>query len=138
MVPTSAIRVVGGKPRMFERRRYPRYTVQLPLRLRRVAGNSEPEAAILLTNDFSKTGLCFSAPRRVERGQSIQVEVILVGYGPRGKDIHVSGAGTIVRAEADNQPGWYRLAAAFDESPSDHGPGWDQLAAAFDEPPSSL
>jgi hypothetical protein len=128
----------GGKRRMLERRRSPRYTVQLPLRLHRVAGNAEPEAATLRTRDFSTNGLCFSAPRRVERGQSIEVEVILVGYGLRGNDVHVSGVGIIVRAEADDQPGWFRLAAIFDESPSEDGLRWDQLAAAFDEPPSSV
>lgn len=101
-----------------ERRRYPRYIVRLPLRLQLVAGKAEPEVTTLLTKDVSRTGLCFSAPRRLEMGQSIQVEVTLVGCGPRGKDVHISGAGYIVRAKADEEPGWYQLAAAFDEPPS--------------------
>jgi hypothetical protein len=90
----------------------------------------------LLTKDVSKAGLCFSAPQCIEKGQSIQVEVTLVGRGPGGEDARISGVGYIVRAEAERKTGWYQLAAAFDEQPPGHGPSWNQLAAAFDEPPS--
>jgi hypothetical protein len=117
-----------------ERRRYPRFTVGLPLRLRRVAGKVELEPAALLTKDVSKAGLCFLTRRHLEPGQSIEVEVTLAGRGPKGKDVNILGAGYIVRVEASHEPGWYQLAAAFDEPPSGRGPGWHQLATAFDEP----
>jgi hypothetical protein len=36
-----------------------------------------------------------------------------------------------VRAESAKEPGWYRLAAAFDESPSGDELDWQKLVAAF-------
>jgi hypothetical protein len=117
---------------MLGRRRYPRYMVQLPLRLKRVAGNVEPTPMILHTRDISKTGLRFDAKRRIEPGQSIEVEVILAGCGPDGKDTQVSGTGYIVRVEDCDESGLYQLAAIFDEGHSTEEPGWNQLAAAFE------
>ena len=95
-----------------------------------MAGKIEPAPVTWLTQNISKAGLCFPAPRRIEPGQAIEVEVILPGAGPGGKDILVSGAGYIVRVEAGNKPGWYKLAAAFEEPPGDE-PGWHKLAAEF-------
>ena len=94
-------------------------------------------AVTLLTQNISKAGLCFPAPRRIEPGQAIEVEVTLAGLGTDGKDIHISGAGHVVRIEPGNKPGWYKLAAAFDEPPSDDGRGWHKLVAGFEHPPSS-
>jgi hypothetical protein len=87
----------------------------------------------LLTQNLSKTGLCFPSPQRIEPGQSIEVEVTLIGVGLVGNNIYISGTGYIVRAESAEKPGWYELAAAFDESPSGDEPAWQNLAAAFDE-----
>jgi len=116
-----------------ERRRYPRFAVSLPFRLRLAAGKDDSGVATLLTRDISKAGLCFLAPRRPEPGESIKVEVTLAGYGPRGKDVNISGMGYIVRAEAGDEPGWYRVAAEFDETSPGQDPGWNQLAAALEE-----
>jgi len=118
---------------MPERRRYPRFTAGLPLRLKVVGGRVEPDPAPLLTQNLSKTGLCFPSPQRIEPGQSIEVEVTLIGVGLVGNNIYISGTGYIVRAESAEKPGWYELAAAFDESPSGDEPAWQNLAAAFDE-----
>jgi len=113
-----------------ERRRYPRFAVSLPFRLRLAAGKDISGVMTFLTRDISKAGLCFLAPRRPEPGQSIKVEVTLAGYGLHGKDVNISGVGYIVRAEAGGESGWYRVAAAFDETSSGQGPSWGQLAAA--------
>jgi hypothetical protein len=96
-----------------------------------VGGIVEPNPAPLVTQNLSKTGLCFPSPQRIEPGQSIEVEVTLLGAGPGGNNICVSGTGYIVRAESTKDPGWYRLAAAFDESPSDDELAWQKLVAAF-------
>ena len=120
-----------------ERRRHPRCSAWLPLRLRVVGGKVEPNPMTLLTQNFSKTGLCFQAPRRIEPSQSIEVEVTLKGAGSGGGDIHISGTGHIVRAENADDPGWYKLAAAIEEPSSGDDPGWQKLAAAFDESPPS-
>jgi hypothetical protein len=118
---------------MPERRRYPRFNAWLPLRLTAVAGKIESATVTLLTQNISKAGVCFRAPRWVEPGQAIEVEVTLVGFGPGGKDIHISGIGSIVRIDPGEIPGWYKLAAAFDELPADDERGWHKLAAEFDQ-----
>jgi hypothetical protein len=118
---------------VFDRRRYRRFVVSLPFELRRVAGIPEREIMTLISHDISNSGLKFTSPRRIEPGLSIEVEVKLVGHGPAGNDLHVSGMGYIVRIEIGAQPGRYQLAAAFDEMPRGDQPGWNQLAAAFDD-----
>jgi hypothetical protein len=121
---------------MPERRRYPRFTASLPLRLTKVAGKIESAHLTLLTQNISRAGVCFPAPRRIEPGEIIEVTVTLLGSGPGGKDVQVSGAGRVVRVEPCSKPGWYKLAATFGEPPAGEEPGWHKLAAAFDEPPS--
>jgi len=122
---------------VLERRRHPRFSVRLPFLLKSVAGKAERETMILLAKNVSKTGLCFASKRRIEPGMSIEAEVVLLGYGPSGSDVHITGAGHIVRVEEREQSGWYQLAAMFDELPSGSSSGWNQLAAAFDDPSSS-
>jgi hypothetical protein len=78
---------------MPERRRYRRFMAWLPLRLTAVAGKIEPTPQPLLTLNISKAGVCFPAPRRIEPGELIEVEVTLLGVGPEAKDVHISGAG---------------------------------------------
>jgi hypothetical protein len=114
-----------------ERRRHPRFTAWLPLRLKAVGGIVEPNPAPLVTQNLSKTGLCFPSPKRIEPGQSIEVEVTLPGAGLGGNDTSISSTGYIVRAESTKEPGWYGLAAAFDESPSGDELAWQKLVAAF-------
>jgi hypothetical protein len=114
-----------------ERRRHPRFTAWLPLRVKVVGGIVEPKPAPLVTQNLSKTGLCFPSPQKIEPGQSIEVEVTLLGAGLGGNNICISSTGYIVRAESTRDPGWYRLAAAFDESPSGDELAWQKLVAAF-------
>jgi hypothetical protein len=109
---------------MLERRQYPRFNVCVPLRLKAVGDRVETNPAPLLTQNLSKTGLCFPSPQRIEPGESIEVEVTLLGVGPGGNNICVSGSGYIVRAESTQTPGWHKLAAAFDESPFDDDLPW--------------
>ena len=80
---------------MSERRRYPPFISWLPFRLTGVAGSKiELSAVTLLTQNISKSGAWFLAPRRIEPGQSIEVEAILAGMGPGGKDVYMAAAGT--------------------------------------------
>jgi hypothetical protein len=116
-----------------ERRRHPRFTAFLPLSVKGVGGIVEPDPAPLVTQNLSKTGLCFPSPQRIEPGQSIEVEITLLGAGLAGNNISVSGTGHIVRAESSKTPGWYRLAATFDESPSAEELDWQTLVARFDK-----
>ena len=90
---------------MPERRRHPRFTALLPLRLKIVGGIVEPNPAPLVTQNLSKTGLCFPSPQRIEPGQSIEVEVTFLGAGLGGNNICVSSTGYIVRAESTKNAG---------------------------------
>jgi hypothetical protein len=118
---------------MPERRRYRRFIVWLPLRLTAVAGKIEPTPLSLLTLNISKAGACFPVPRQIEPGELIEVEVTLLGAGLGGKDVHISSAGRVVRVEAGNQSGWYKLAATFDEPLAGDQLAWDKLASDFEE-----
>jgi hypothetical protein len=122
---------------MQERRQYPRCTAWLPLRLKAVQGIAEPEPINLLTQNFSKTGLCFPAPKWIEPGKSIEVEVTLLGAGPEGENMKIAGTGYVVRTEATNKPGWYTLAAVIQEPGRGEVRGWHDLADAFDDTPPS-
>ena len=122
-------------PRL-ERRRYPRFSVSLPLRLKRMKNQKEGDVETLLSEDISRSGLRFRTRERIALGESIEVEVTLAAHGPAGADILVIGKGLIVRSEKSHEAGWYQLAAAFADPPAGHEPRWDRLAAAFDEPSS--
>jgi hypothetical protein len=114
-----------------DRRRHPRFVAWLPLRLKAVGGIVDPDPVLLLTLNLSKAGLCFHLPQRIEPGQSIEVEVTLLGAGPDGNNIFISSTGYIVRAESARRPGWYKLAATFDESPSGSELDWQKVVAAI-------
>jgi PilZ domain len=116
-----------------DRRRYPRFAVRLPFQLWLATDKGDPWVATLFTKNISKAGLCFLAPRQVQPGESITVDLTLAGYGQRGKDVNISGVGQIVRAAACDEPGKYELAATFEVPPLGHGPGWNQLATVFEE-----
>jgi hypothetical protein len=114
-----------------ERRRYPRFGAWLPLRLKVVGGKVQHDPPPLVTQNLSKSGLCFPAPHHIAPGQSIEAEVTFLGAGLDGNNIKISGIGHIVRAESAKQPGWYKLAATFDEPPSCDEIEWQKLVAAF-------
>ena len=116
-----------------ERRRHPRFTAWLPLRLKVVGGIVQSDPAPLLTQNLSVAGLCFPSPQRIEPGQSIEVEVAFLGAGLGGNNISISSTGYIVRAESAKKPGWYKLAAAFEDSPSGEESEWQKFVAVLDK-----
>jgi hypothetical protein len=116
-----------------ERRRHQRFTAWLPLRLLAVGGIIQKYPLLLLTQNLSKTGLCLPSPQRIEPGLSIEVEVTFLGVGLRGNNISITSTGHIVRAELSKKPGWHKLAAAFEESPSDDKPDWQKLIAGYNK-----
>jgi hypothetical protein len=120
---------------MPERRRYPRFTAWLPLRLVAVAGKIKPTATTLLTRNISRRGICFSTPCGIEAGQFIEVEATLPGAGPGGKDLRLSREVYVVRSEPCNKLGWYVLAAALGEPTAGYELGWQKLVAGFEQRP---
>jgi len=108
-VPTHAVGVAE------ERRRYPRASLALPLRLTRVGSTPEPIPVTLVTRNISSSGVYFLAPREIAPGTSIELEVALVerplGFGT----VQMCTAAHIVRAEDCELPGWRGYAASFDD-----------------------
>ena len=108
-VPTHAIGVA------LERRRYPRARLSLPLRLIRVGDTPEPLPVTLVTRNISSTGIFFLAPRELENGTPIELEVALLDR-PLGQGrVQMLTAAHIVRSEETDTPGWRGYAATFDD-----------------------
>lgn len=108
-VPTHAIGVAA------ERRRYPRASLCLPLRLTKIAGVEQDTPITLVTRNISSSGIYFLAPREIEIGTAIELEVALIerplGFG----SVQMCTAAHIVRAEDTTTPGWRAYAASFDD-----------------------
>jgi PilZ domain len=108
-VPTHA---VGVFP---EQREYPRASLRLPLRLRGVNGRAEDFPITLVTRDISSTGVFFLCPRKLALHTQIELEVVLVSRPMgRGNVVIVSKA-RVTRVESAAMPGWFGIAASFDE-----------------------
>ncbi|MGH9773996.1 MAG: PilZ domain-containing protein [Candidatus Acidiferrales bacterium] len=108
-VPTHAI----GLAR--ERRRSPRAQLALPMRLVRVAQYVEAVPVSLVTCNISTGGMFFLAPRDIELGAAIELEVALVERSLGHGNVRMSTAAHIVRREECEISGWYGYAVTFDE-----------------------
>lgn len=108
-VPTHTVGVAH------ERRRYPRASLRLPLRLKRIGDFSELIPVTLVTRNISSSGVYFLAPRDLEPGAAMELEVALVerplGFGC----VQMCTAAHTVRAEDTDSPGWRGYAASFDD-----------------------
>lgn len=108
-IPTHAVGV------FHEQREYPRAALRLPLRLRSVANLAERYPITLVTRDISSTGVFFLCPKRLELNASIELEIVLVSRPlGRGNVVAVTVA-RVRRLEAANMPGWFGIAASFDD-----------------------
>lgn len=108
-VPTH---VVGVYP---EQRRDPRAELALPLRLRRVGEERQEFAITLVTRNISSTGVFFLCPRELVSGSAIELEVGLVDR-PMGRgSVLMTTLAHVVRVEPAAVPGWYGIAATFDD-----------------------
>ena len=108
-VPTPA---VGVHP---EQREYPRATLKLPLRLRSVNSIPEEFPITLVTRDISSTGVYFLCPKPLDSGSFIELEIVLVSRPMgRGNVVIVSKA-RVTRTEPAAMPGWFGIAASFED-----------------------
>ena len=108
-VPTHA---VGVHP---EHREYPRATLRLPLRLRSVNNIREEFPITLVTRDISSSGVFFLCPKQLAAGTRIEIEIVLVSR-PMGRgNVVVATAASVKRLEPAAMPGWYGVAALFDD-----------------------
>jgi len=108
-VPTHAIGVAA------ERRRYPRAKLALPLALTRIGDYQEPQPVALVTKNISPSGVYFLAPRKIEPGTAIDLEVALIERPAGFGRVQMCTAAHIVRAEETDMPGWRGYAASFDD-----------------------
>ena len=124
-VPTHA---VGVHP---EHREYPRAALNLPLRLRAAGGVPEESPITLVTRDISSTGVYFLCPRQLVAGASIELEIVLVSKPLGLGNVVVATMAHVRRAETAAMPGWYGIAAAFDDVQFDRD---DRLPSRFLKP----
>lgn len=96
-----------------ERRSASRTALCLPVRLKGVGGQPQASVETLLTRDIGEGGVCFIAERRIEPGTPVDLEIEIESLPQAPRNIWQVSA-RIVRAEAHNGTGAYRLAAAFD------------------------
>jgi hypothetical protein len=124
-VPTHA---VGVHP---EHREYPRATLNLPLRLRAAGGVPEKAPVTLVTRDVSSTGVYFLCPKQLTVGASIELEIVLVSRPLGLGNVVAATMAHVCRAEAAVMPGWYGIAAAFDDVQFDRD---DRIPSRFLKP----
>ena len=123
-VPTHAISVAE------ERRRSPRACLSLPLQLTSVEGRAEDAPVTLVTKNISSTGIYFLAPRNIEPGTAIELQVALIER-PLGRgSVRLKTAALIVRIDECDVAGWSGFAASFDDIDFDR----DDLVPLFAGP----
>jgi PilZ domain len=108
-VPTHAVGVAE------DRRRNPRASLSLPLRLTRIGEITEAIPVTLVTRNISSSGIYFFAPRDIEPGTAIELEVGLIDRPQGFGRVQMCTSAHIVRAEAADTPGWRGYAASFDD-----------------------
>jgi hypothetical protein len=116
-VPTHAI---GVHP---EHREYPRASLKLPMRLRSVNGVPEDFPITLVTRDISSTGVYFLCPKQLSIATRIELEIVLVSR-PMGRgNVVIVTLALVRRTEPAAMPGWYGIAALFDDLQFDRDDG---------------
>jgi hypothetical protein len=108
-VPTHAVGVLP------EHREYPRATLKLPLRLRSVNSSLEEFPVTLVTRDISSTGVYFLCPRPLPISAALEIDVVLVSKPMGQGNVVLSTSAHVQRCEPASTPGWYGVAASFDD-----------------------
>lgn len=85
------------------------------MRLISISGHDEAAPVTLVTKNISSTGIYFLAPKIIDPGTAIELEVALVERPVGHGSVHLKTAAHIVRTEASEVPGWYGFAATFDD-----------------------
>lgn len=124
-VPTHA---VGVHP---EHREYPRASLKLPLRLRRVNNLLEEFPVTLVTRDISSTGVYFLCPRPLAIAASLEIEIVLVSKAMGHGNVVLASSAHVQRCEPAATPGWYGIAASFDDVQFDRD---DRIPSRFLKP----
>jgi hypothetical protein len=116
-VPTHAVGVNR------EQREYPRASLKLPLRLRSVGSHAEDFPVTLVTRDISSTGVFFLCPKEIAAGAQIELEIVLVSRPLGHGSVVIVSTARVQRIEPAAMPGWYGVAASFDDVQFDRDDG---------------
>ncbi|HXJ39695.1 MAG TPA: PilZ domain-containing protein [Bryobacteraceae bacterium] len=116
-VPTHAVGVNR------EQREYPRASLKLPLRLRKVDDVAEKFPVTLVTRDISSTGVFFLCPKEIALGALVELEIVLVSRPLGHGSVVIVSAAQVRRVEPAAMPGWYGVAASFDDVQFDRDDG---------------
>ncbi|HXJ07283.1 MAG TPA: PilZ domain-containing protein [Candidatus Acidoferrum sp.] len=116
-VPTHAVGVNR------ELREYPRASLKLPLRLRKVDDVAEEFPVTLVTRDISSTGVFFLCPKEIVVGALVELEIVLVSRPLGHGSVVIVSAAQVRRIEPAAMPGWYGVAASFDDVHFDRDDG---------------
>jgi hypothetical protein len=116
-VPTHAVGV------NHEQREYPRASLKLPLRLRSVGSRAEDFPITLVTRDISSTGVFFLCPKEVAIGALIELEIVLVSRPLGHGSVLIVTTARVQRIEPAAMPGWYGVAASFEDVQFDRDDG---------------
>ncbi len=108
-VPTHA---VGVYP---EHREYPRASLKLPLKLRSVNGQFEEFPVTLVTRDISSTGVYFLCPKELPSAASIELQIVLISRPLGQGNVVMASMAHVQRTHAAATPGWFGIAATFDD-----------------------
>jgi hypothetical protein len=108
-VPTHA---VGVHP---EHREYPRASLQLPLKLHSINGIVEDFSITLVTRDISSTGVYFLCPKPLPMHAPIELQIVLVSRPLGQGNVVMTSQAYVRRIHPAAVPGWYGIAANFDE-----------------------
>lgn len=98
-----------------EHREYPRASLKLPLKLQGVNGVPEAYPITLVTRDISSTGVYFLCPRALPIGASIELQIVLVSRPLGQGNVVMASLAHVCRSDAAAMPGWYGVAASFDD-----------------------
>ena len=124
-VPTHAVGV------NHEQREYPRASLKLPLRLRSVNSCAEQFPVTLVTRDISSTGVFFLCPKELAPGAQIELEIVLVSRPMGHGSVVIVTNARVQRTEPAAMPGWYGVAASYDDVQFDRDDG---LPSRFQRP----
>jgi hypothetical protein len=105
--------------------------LKLPLRLRSVNHSLEDYPVTLVTRDISSTGVYFLCPRPLPVGASLEIDVVLVSKPMGHGNVVLSTRAHVQRYEPASMPGWYGIAASFDDVQFDRD---DRVPSRFLKP----
>ncbi len=93
------------------------------MRLRSVENVAEKYPITLVTRDISSTGVFFLCPKRLELNAGIELEIVLVSRPLGHGNVVAVTVARVRRIEAANMPGWFGIAASFDDLQFDRDDG---------------